>query len=46
VVKALSRAEMDAILAASELGHWRGRRDHALLLTLEFISIYGILGLQ
>jgi integrase/recombinase XerD len=34
VVKALSRAEMDAILAASELGHWHGRRDHALLLTL------------
>src|SRR5262247_1595948 len=34
VVKALSRAEMDAILAAPMLGHWSGRRDHALLLTL------------
>jgi integrase/recombinase XerD len=34
VVKALSRAEMDAILEASALGHWRGRREHALLLTL------------
>jgi integrase/recombinase XerD len=34
VVKALSRAEMDAMLAALELHHWSGRRDHALLLTL------------
>jgi integrase/recombinase XerD len=34
VVKALSRAEMDAILAVPELGHWSGRRDHARLLTL------------
>lgn len=34
VVKALSRVELDAILAAPELRHWHGRRDHALLLTL------------
>jgi integrase/recombinase XerD len=34
VVKALSRAEMDALLAALELQHWSGRRDHALLLTV------------
>jgi integrase/recombinase XerD len=33
VVKALSRAEMDAILAAPELGPWTGRREHAVLLT-------------
>ena len=34
VVKALSRAEIDAMLAVPELQHWSGRRDHALLLTL------------
>ncbi len=34
VVKALSRIEMEAILAAPDLTQWSGRRDHALLLTL------------
>ncbi len=34
VVKALSRIEMDAILAAPDLTDWSGRRDHAILLTL------------
>jgi len=34
LVKALSRAEMEAILAAPDLSQWSGRRDHALLLTL------------
>ncbi len=34
IVKALSRAEMEAILAAPDLKQWSGRRDHALLLTL------------
>src|SRR5262249_42930935 len=34
LVKSLSRAEMDAILAAPDLNQWSGRRDHALLLTL------------
>src|SRR6202049_58960 len=30
----LTRAEIDAILAANNLSEWSGRRDHALLLTL------------
>ena len=30
----LTRAEIDAILAANNLSKWSGRRDHALLLTL------------
>ena len=34
LVQALTRTEMDAILAAPDLTHWLGRRDHALLLTL------------
>ena len=34
LVRALSREEIDAIIAASDLTHWSGRRDHALLLTL------------
>ncbi len=34
LVKALTRAEMEALLAAPDLSQWSGRRDHALLLTL------------
>jgi site-specific recombinase XerD len=34
LVKALTRAEMEALLAAPDLTQWSGRRDHALLLTL------------
>lgn len=34
LVQALSRSEIDAILAAPDLTQWQGRRDHALLLTL------------
>lgn len=34
LVQALSRTEMDAILAAPDLTNWQGRRDHAILLTL------------
>ncbi len=34
LVKALSREEVDALLCAPDLTTWRGRRDHALLLTL------------
>jgi integrase/recombinase XerD len=34
LVKALTRAEMEAILAAPDLSEWSGRRDHAMLLTL------------
>jgi integrase/recombinase XerD len=34
LVQALSRPEMEAILAAPDLTNWQGRRDHALLLTL------------
>ncbi|MBP9811120.1 tyrosine-type recombinase/integrase [bacterium] len=34
LVKSLSRDEIDAIIAASDLTRWSGRRDHALLLTL------------
>lgn len=34
LVQALSRTEMEAILAAPDLTSWQGRRDHALLLTL------------
>ena len=30
----LTRAEIDAILAANNLSEWSGRRDHVLLLTL------------
>jgi integrase/recombinase XerD len=33
LVQALSRSEMEAILAAPDLTNWRGRRDHAILLT-------------
>ncbi|MBP0595021.1 site-specific integrase [Paraburkholderia sp. LEh10] len=34
LVQSLSRAEIDAVLAAPDRSQWRGRRDHALLLTL------------
>jgi integrase/recombinase XerD len=34
LVKALTRPEMEAILAAPNLDQWSGRRDHALLLAL------------
>lgn len=34
LVQALSREEIEAILAAPDLTNWQGRRDHALLLTL------------
>jgi len=34
LVTALSRAEVDALLATHDLETWQGRRDHALLLTL------------
>jgi len=34
LVQALSRPEIEAILAAPDLANWQGRRDHALLLTL------------
>ena len=34
LVQALTRPAMEAILAAPDLTHWLGRRDHALLLTL------------
>jgi integrase/recombinase XerD len=34
VVQALSRAEIDALLATLDLRTWQGRRDHALLLLL------------
>jgi site-specific recombinase XerD len=34
VIRALSREEMDALLAAPDQRSWQGRRDHALLLTL------------
>jgi integrase/recombinase XerD len=34
LVQALSRPEMEAILAAPDLTNWQGRRDHAILLTL------------
>jgi integrase/recombinase XerD len=34
LVKSLSRREIDALLSAPDLSKWRGRRDHALLLTL------------
>jgi len=34
IVRSLTRAEIDAILAAPDLTQWSGRRDHALLLTL------------
>ena len=34
VIHALSREEIDAILGAPDQQSWRGRRDHALLLTL------------
>ena len=30
----LNREEMEALIAAPDRSHWRGRRDHALLLTL------------
>jgi site-specific recombinase XerD len=34
MIKALTRTEMEAILAAPDLSQWSGRRDHAFLLTL------------
>jgi len=34
LVRYLTRAEIDAMLAAHDLKVWAGRRDHALLLTL------------
>jgi site-specific recombinase XerD len=34
VVSYLSAAEVDALLAAPDLGRWIGRRDHALLVTV------------
>jgi integrase/recombinase XerD len=34
LVRALSRTEIEAILAAPDLTRWSGRRDHTLLLTL------------
>jgi len=34
LVRYLTRAEIDAMLAAHDLTGWAGRRDHALLLTL------------
>ena len=34
MVRALSRTEIEAILAAPDLTRWSGRRDYALLLTL------------
>lgn len=34
LVQALSRPEMEAILAVPDLTKWQGRRDHAILLTL------------
>lgn len=34
VIRALSRIEIDALLAAPDQTSWRGRRDHALLLVL------------
>jgi integrase/recombinase XerD len=34
LVQSLSRAEVDALLAAPDRSQWLGRRDHALLLTL------------
>ena len=33
LVRYLTRAEIDALLAANDLKVWAGRRDHALLLT-------------
>ncbi|MCP3712323.1 site-specific integrase [Paraburkholderia sp. CNPSo 3274] len=34
LVEALTRAEIDALLAAPDRSLWRGRRDYALLLTM------------
>ena len=34
LVQSLTREEIDALLTAPDQSHWRGRRDHALLLTL------------
>jgi site-specific recombinase XerD len=34
LVKALTRDEMEAIIAAPDMNDWNGRRDYALLLTL------------
>jgi site-specific recombinase XerD len=34
LVKSLSREEVDAIISAPDRSKWRGRRDHAILLTL------------
>ncbi|MFL9959383.1 tyrosine-type recombinase/integrase [Paraburkholderia nemoris] len=34
LVQSLSRVEIDAVLAAPDRSQWRGRRDHALLLTM------------
>jgi len=34
LVKSLSRDEVNALISAPDLAKWRGRRDHALLVTL------------
>jgi integrase/recombinase XerD len=34
LIRALSREEMDAIVGAPDRSSWKGRRDHALLLTM------------
>ena len=34
LIRALNREEMDAIVAAPDRSCWKGRRDHALLLTM------------
>jgi len=34
VIRALTRTEIDALLAVPDRRHWQGRRDYALLLTL------------
>jgi site-specific recombinase XerD len=34
LVESLSREEVDAIISAPDLATWRGRRDHAIPLTL------------
>ena len=34
VVQALTRVEIEALLATPDQSLWRGRRDYALLLTM------------
>lgn len=34
IIRALTREEMDALIAAPDRRQWSGRRDHALLLTM------------